>query len=72
MKRSEMLQIMLDAQFNPPERISNMHDGGQQMVQMVYHLLDVIEEAGMLPPSVGVGEQDEYGYLNYETEWEEE
>ena len=38
----------------------------------VSNILRAFEELGMLPPSVGVGERDEYGYLNYETEWEEE
>ena len=35
-------------------------------------ILDILEEAGMMPPSVGVGEKDDWGYLNYENKWEED
>lgn len=35
-------------------------------------LLDMIEGFDMLPPPVGVGEEDEYGFLDYEFKWEPE
>lgn len=50
MKRSEMLKLMLDHMWNPPERVRGMHDGGQQSIIMMDLLLDKLEDAGMLPP----------------------
>ena len=35
-------------------------------------ILDAMEEAGMLPPYVGLGEEDDWGFLDYETKWEDE
>ena len=33
-------------------------------------VLDFMEDAGMLPPPVGVGEEDDWGYFSYEYYWE--
>ena len=51
MKRDDMLKLMLEAQVNPPEYISNMSDGGEQMVRLMSHILTIMEDAGMLPPT---------------------
>ena len=35
-------------------------------------LLEMLEQEGMLPPSIEVGEKDEWGYLQYENKWEKD
>ena len=35
-------------------------------------ILDALESKGMLPPSVGIGEKDEYGHFDYICKWESE
>jgi len=50
MKRIDMLKLMLDIHYNPPESIRGMNDGGQQTIRFFDYMLSKMEEAGMLPP----------------------
>jgi hypothetical protein len=62
-KRSEMVNIIL----NVFEKTSSWSDE-----EVASKVLEKIEEYGMLPPLVGIGEEDQWGYLQYENEWETE
>ena len=62
-KRSEMVNIIL----NVFEKTSSWSDE-----EVASKVLEEIEEYGMLPPPVGIGEEDQWGYLQYENEWETE
>ena len=63
MKRSEMIKYILNV-FK--------HTSAWTDEEVASKVLEEIEQAGMLPPPVGVGEEDEWGYLQYENEWEKE
>ena len=39
---------------------------------IVERTLEIFEDLGMLPPFTGVGEKDDWGYLDYENKWEPE
>lgn len=39
---------------------------------IVERTLEIFEDLGMLPPFVGTGEKDDWGYLEYENKWEDE
>lgn len=62
-KRSEMVNIIL----NVFEKTSSWSDK-----EVASKVLEEIEQAGMLPPPVGIDEEDQWGYLQYENEWEPE
>ena len=66
MKRSEMLKNLeyviedyLGSKINHPDVLAEL-------------ILTEVERADMLPPPVGIGEEDQWGYLQYENEWEKE
>jgi len=40
--------------------------------ELATEILTDLIEAGMTPGFVGVGEKDDWGYLDYECKWEEE
>lgn len=67
MKRSEMIEKLHNSlvgkfipYYNP------------EFNDKIEELLTEIEESGMLPPFVGVGEEDDWGFLDYENKWEPE
>lgn len=64
MKRSEMITMLSGL-------LRNAELGGSYK-KRAESILEFIEEAGMLPPPVGIGEEDQWGYLQYENEWEKE
>ena len=69
MKKSEMLNVMLRSYTKP---VPYHDDGGIQLQWKLIRLLEDMVKAGMLPPDVGVGEEDDYGYIEYINEWEPE
>jgi hypothetical protein len=50
MKRSEMIKLMVEIEFNPPKHIRDMNDGFAQVVRLMDYMLAEMEKAGMLPP----------------------
>lgn len=73
MKRSDMVKIgitrLKKIANNPLCNISLQEDDYKFLASS---LLNCYEETGMLPPSVGIGKEDRWGYLHYENEWEDE
>lgn len=61
MKRSEMV-----------EKLANKLTFTDTPYDIAESLLEFIEEAGMVPPAIGIGEEDKWGYLIYENKWEDE
>ena len=71
-KRSEIVDIIFEF-MRDPELIHSYETGDEIGIRhMASVCLQHIEEAGMLPPTVGTGEEDQWGYLQYENEWESE
>lgn len=64
MKRSEALKKIRD--YN---NVLDPYDDREFEEQILTFIEDVI---GMLPPPVGIGEEDEWGHLDYEFKWEPE
>ena len=64
MRRSDMVKVI--------EKAMRCWNGAYYNQSLESHILEYIEEAGMLPPAVGVDEEDDWGYLQYEYKWEPE
>jgi len=62
MKKSDFIKKVLKSRKNTvfvnEEQVSNS--------------LEIFESLGMLPPYVGLGEEDDWGFLDYESKWENE
>ena len=70
MKRSNLLkqaETFVESNFYGVELAK-----AKSIEEVVDGLLFFFEEAGMLPPFVGVGEKDDWGYLDYDYKWEDE
>lgn len=64
MKRSRMLKLIETVLY---ENIGSYCGHGVEK-----EILEAIEKVGMLPPSVGIGDEDEWGYMDYINKWESE
>jgi len=63
MIRDDMIEEMISFVNSIPEGASEYHKMDM--------LLSRMERLGMLAPAVGVGEEDDWGFLDYKYEWED-
>lgn len=65
MKRSEMIQIMIDA--------DKQQSSCRSLHHTFSHILEALEAAGMLPPPIDVEIEGNRGYRTYKrNQWDEE
>lgn len=68
MKRSDMIDIIVSWLKENTDTDKKQSTYGIRID--ANDLLSGLERAGMLPPPIGIGEEDDWGYLDYKYEWE--